>query len=212
MAQKIKFFIDFDNTLFDPRPLKKAIFDVFESAGFAKDEVSSSYKEVCRLFDNNYSPERQAKFLFETRSFDEDYALKKINKAVRECSGYLFSDSIDFLAGLDHEKFEIMLLSYGDKKFQSDKVKCCGVEKYFNKLYFCQEEKWIFLKKLVEPGERFIIIDDRGDALDNIAKEFNNSLTIQIKRADEPLDIAEHFSAYDGISVTDLFSAEKYLV
>ena len=211
-AIKIKLFIDFDNTLFDTRLLKKILFGMLESVGFSNEEISFSYKDVCRMYDNNYSPEKHAEFLSKIRPFDKRSTLRKINDSIRESSKYLFHDSIDFLTRLDREKFEIILLSYGDKKFQSDKVEWSGVEKYFDRLYFCQEEKWIFLKKLVKLKENFIIIDDRGDALNEIKKRFVNSLTIKIIRADEPLDIAEQPSPYDGISVRDLFLAEKYLI
>ena len=206
---KIKMFIDFDNTLFDTRKLKKDLFAVFSRYGFKEEEISSTYKKACE--DYIYSPSEHADELYKIKPFDKKNAESELDELYKNIPEYLFNDSIDFLKNLDKDKFEINLLTLGDLDFQKKKVDFSNISKYFENIYYCKDQKWIFLKTLVEPNEKFYIIDDRGDALFEISKDFKLSSTIEINRASKPLDNMEQPAPYEGIKVKNFAEAMPYL-
>lgn len=206
---KTKMFIDFDNTLFDTRKLKDELFGVFKSFGFSEAEISLTYKKACE--DYIYSPSEHSDELYKIRQFDKKKAEFDLNDLYNNIPEYLFNDSIDFLKSLDRDKFEINLLTLGDLDFQKKKVDSSNISKYFDNIYYCKDQKWIFLKTLVEPSEKFYIIDDRGDALFEISKDFKLSSTIEISRAAKPLDNMEQPAPYEGIKVKNFAEAMPYL-
>ena len=64
---------------------------------------------------------------------------------------------------------------------------------------------------MVEFFEHFIIIDDRGDTMEKIAKKYKRSLPIEINRKKDPTDPMEGNNGFKGIVVKNLKQAEKYL-
>jgi FMN phosphatase YigB (HAD superfamily) len=206
---KIKLFIDFDNTLFDARKLKAPLFEAIKSLGFSEPEILSSYKEASS--DYNYSPIEHLKLLQKLQKFNMKNAISKVDKLYEKTPEYLFDDTEDFLKNIDRGKFEVDLLTLGDPDFQKKKVEACGAAKFFDKIYYCKDQKWIFLKTIVKLNEQFYIIDDRGDALFNILKDFKLCHTIEINRAAEPLDNMEQPAPYMGIKVKNFAEAMPYL-
>jgi hypothetical protein len=206
---KKKLFIDFDGTLFDTRCFKKGIFDVFKSLDFTEDQVLLTYKKACE--DYLYSPVEHLEGLQKIKKIDAKAVLSKVEELYEEVPSFLFEDSLGFLDGLNREKYEVILLTLGDEEFQKKKVGSSGVSEYFDKIYYCMDQKWIFLKSVVEIDEKFYIIDDRGDALFKILQDFTNSTPIEINRTAKPLDDMEKPSPYNGITVTNFEETMKYL-
>ncbi|MFA4996120.1 MAG: HAD hydrolase-like protein [Patescibacteria group bacterium] len=206
---KTKLFIDFDGTLFDTRRLKTDLFNTFKSMGFAEDKIELTYKKACE--DYIYSPIEQLQLLQDFKKCDAKEATEKFETLYKKVPDYLFKDSVDFLGSLDREKYEVSLLTLGDEDFQKKKVESSKIAKYFDNIYYCRNQKWIFLKELVDLDEKFFIIDDRGDAMYEISKEFKNSIPIEINRSKEALDIMEKPSSYDGLSIKNFVEATQYL-
>lgn len=206
---KTKLFIDFDGTLFDTRHLKIELFNAFRSMGFAEDQIELTYKKACE--DYIYSPIEQLQLLQNFKKCDIQEAIEKLEELYKKVPNYLFKDSVDFLKNLDREKYEVNLLTLGDEDFQKKKVDSSGITKYFDNIYYCRDQKWIFLKTLVDLEEKFFIIDDRGDALFKISKDFKNSIPIEINYSKKPIDIMEKPSSYDGLSIKNIVEATQYL-
>ncbi|MCL5410372.1 MAG: HAD hydrolase-like protein [Patescibacteria group bacterium] len=207
---KTKIFIDFDNTLYDTRFLKKDLFEVLQSQGFSKEEVLAAYKKATSNY--NYSPTNHLEELLKIKSFNTKATAAIIESLYLDAPEHLFKDSVSFLKSLDRKKFEVDLLTLGDTDFQKRKVEASGITKYFDNIYYCEEQKWIFLKTLVKPNERFYVIDDRGDALFEISKDFKLCYTIEINRTAEPLDSMEKPSPYSGVSVVNFKEAIPFLI
>lgn len=206
---KIKLFIDFDNTLYDTRFLKKNLFEVLEGKGFSKTEVLSTYEKASSNY--NYSPKSHLDELLKVREFNAKATEAIIESLYLDAPEHLFNDTIGFLKSLNREKFEVDLLTLGDSEFQKRKVKASGIDKYFDKIYYCEDQKWIFLKTLVEKDEKFYVIDDRNDALYKICEEFKNCVPIEINRTKEPLDAMEKPSPYNGATIKKIDEAIPYL-
>lgn len=206
---KTKLFIDFDGTLFDTRCFKKGIFNAFISAGFSEKQVNAAYKIACK--DYLYSPVEHLEELQEIKKFESQTVLSEVEELYKGVPGFLFRDTLEFLQRLDRDKYEVILLTLGDKEFQKRKVESSGISEYFDKVYYCTEQKWIFLKSVVEIDEKFYIIDDRGDALFKISKAFKNCVPIEINYSDIQIDIMEQPSNYDGFKIKNIKEAVQYL-
>lgn len=178
--KKIKVFIDFDSTLFDRSTFKKALFEIIRQAGFSDDELEKSYRTVYGEYD--YTPWKHLEALKKIKRFNESVLVKKIDKLFASAKKLLFPDSLAFLKNIDRSKFEINLITQGNKKFQKEKVKSSGIEDLFDNIYYITEEKWHYLKRLVDRFEKFFLIDDREDTTDEVAKKFPEAITIELNR------------------------------
>lgn len=208
---RIKLFIDFDGTLFDTEAFKEKMHDIFVRAGFEKDDIKATYSAEC--LDYKYSPIGQMKRLEKIHPFDTTAANQRFAKLYKTCSQYLYSDSIEFLKIVNKEKYELILFTLGDVLFQKTKIDHCGIAKYFDSIYYTEIQKWEYLDNLVKQTEKFVVIDDRGDALLEIQKIFKGSLVIQIIRSvkDEDDPFIQQPSNFSGISVKNLKQARQYL-
>jgi len=206
---KTKLFIDFDNTLYDTRFLKNNLFEVLENKGFSKAEVLATYEKASSNY--NYSPKSHLGELLKVRNFNSKATEAIIESLYLDAQEHLFKDTIDFLKSLDRTKFEVDLLTLGNSEFQKRKVEASGIDGYFDRIYYCEDQKWIFLKTLVKKDEKFFVIDDRNDALYKICEEFKNCIPLEINRTEKPLDPMEKPSPYRGVSIKKIDEAIPYL-
>lgn len=157
----MKIFIDFDGVIFNTKLFKKQIFKIFNGR--------SSYKE----FEKRripYSPLTHFKFL----SAD-------LNKLLKNSKHYVLSDAKEFLNQFSKNK--LYLISYGDLKFQKQKIKAAGISKYFKKIIIADKNKADIIRKLIRKGERAIFIDDKSKHIKEIKEMKNkNIITFRLVR------------------------------
>lgn len=208
---RTKLFIDFDGTLFDTEAFKEKMYDIFIKAGFEIDDIKATYNAEC--LDYNYSPIGQMERLEKVHSFDMTAANQRFTKLYKSCSQYLYSDSVEFLEIVDKEKYELDLFTLGDILFQKTKVDHSGIVKYFDNIYYTEIQKWEHLEKLVKQNEKFVIIDDRGDALLEIQKKYKQSLAVHIIRPTKDRDdpFIQQSSNFPGVNIKNIKQAQKYL-
>ena len=96
------------------------------------------------------------------------------------------------------------LLTLGNQNFQPKKIKESGIKKYFDNIYCTSIPKSKYLQDLIDKNEKFIIVDDRGDALEEIVKKFPKAIAIEMRRAKEVHDPAECPSNFRGSKITNL--------
>ena len=211
LEMKTKLFIDFDGTLFNTEAFKEKLYAIFVMAGFEPEEIESTYKAEC--LDYLYSPLDQMERLLKIHEFNIEMAKVRLKKLIDTASSFLFSDDISYIKNIDHNIFELSLLTLGDIDFQKQKVQHSGIEKYFDHIYYCERQKWDFLDSLAKADEKFIIIDDRPDTLKEIGKKFKRSFPILMTRPehdnDDPI-LAQH-NDFSGISVKNMKQAVSYL-
>jgi FMN phosphatase YigB (HAD superfamily) len=177
------FIIDFDDTLFDTYSFKKEIINSLKNIGVSEKLYSTSYKRARNKKNGDfaYSFERHAKFLAL-----EGFDFEKIKQAFEniDIKNFLFSDAIDFLQSLKKYNQPIILLSLGDPNFQETKVKNCGIEKYFDRIFFVGDSKEKILTELFEniDEENIWFINDKVLETKNLVRKFNN-LKIVLKKS-----------------------------
>jgi len=203
---KIKLFIDFDKTLFDTNQVKERIIRIFGQFGFSQEEIEQTY--LAETLDGKYSPEAQARRLYDIKKFDLEVAELKIKSMIFDSSRILYSDTIQFLDGLDKEKYEVDLLSYGDVEFQERKIKHSGIIDKFDNIYITSAEKQIYLKDIAEDKENFFVLDDKMENLEKISADYPKAFMIYINRSIDDISQNYHFK---GVKVRNLKQASQYL-
>lgn len=184
----MKIFIDFDDVLFNTKVFKDDIMDIFKRNGISEKIFSRYYKDGSEKKGDEkvrkYNPREQIKRIrmagFETKKIE-----KEIIKLLKNTQKYLFSDGIYFLKKFKKE--ELYVVSFGDKKFQREKIKNSGIEKYFKKILIVDFSKAVGIKnilrnKSIKQGEALIFLDDRVKFLKDIKKSYPGMVTIHIKR------------------------------
>lgn len=204
---KTKLFVNFDGTIFDSGKFRDKIFEIFTKAGFSNDEIKSSYQ--AEYLGYKYSPWNNIKRLAKIRQFDTAMAKIRLEKIFKEIPTLIWKDSINFFEQINNADYELNLLTLGDVEFQKRKIQASGLVKQFENIYISEVQKWDYLKELVLDNERFLIIDNRTDVIEEIAKRFKKSLAIEICR--EGLGEAEARDTFSGIKVKNLMQALKYL-
>lgn len=207
--KKIKLFIDFDSTIFNTEGFKRKFFDIFERHGFSDADIIATYRETCLNY--KYSPENHLKRLVERKEVNAKIIRKELRGIYKFVPDEMYFDTKIFLDSINKDKFEVMMLSMGDKVFQKRKIDNSGVAQYFDKIYICEEQKWNYLKKLRLGDQKFYVIDDRSDTISNIAETFPASIPILIRRRKIRPDLMYKETHYKGPVVDDLFEARAFL-
>lgn len=208
---KIPIFIDFDGTLFDTSAFKSEIVRAFTLSGYEPEDIRSTYIAEC--LDYKYSPEGQFKRLLDIKHSNEKLVYSRLNNLYANIPKYLYEDSCGFLTDIDRGKYQSNILTLGDLDFQTKKVMKSGLMDLIENLYICAEQKWDYMKNIVQPRDYFVMIDDRADTLENVKAKYPKSLCIQIVRQDLDMDDAAKFykDVFSGIKVHDLRQALRYL-
>jgi FMN phosphatase YigB (HAD superfamily) len=176
--KKIKYFIDFDDTLFDRNKFRNDLFSLIENLGFSRKELESSYIAVYR--DGYMGIWSQLNYLNENvKKFDLQGAKIKVDKFLNETNRYLYKDSVAFLKEINRNKYQVELLTVGGLKFQKEKVENSGIVPFFDKCNFTTLKKYKALKNLVRDNEKFILIDDKESETKNVALNYPNAIVIK---------------------------------
>ncbi|MFA7254324.1 MAG: HAD family hydrolase [Patescibacteria group bacterium] len=206
---RTKIFIDFDGTLYNTSKAKGDLFLIFEKAGFSRDEILSAYQAEC--LDYKFSPPRFMDRLGRIRKYNISLAKARIDNLITSASKYLYEDTIPFLEKLDREKYEVNLITMGNKDFQKLKVESSGITKFFENSYYTDEQKWLYFPKIISGDEKFIFIDDRSDTVYNVGKIFPRAMALTIDRKDEDRDDTARAVHMKTLSIKNFNQASLYL-
>lgn len=184
--KKIKYFIDFDDTLFNRTLYGRRLFALLEMLGFTQDEslkaytavYDAGYKGIMAHLDKLaelYPDKLDQKRLVKAKAGVFDYLHKDLNK-------YLFPQAAEFLSGIDQDKYDIYLITVGGTDFQRAKVEDSGTANFFSDdhvIYTGSTSKEDALARYVEAGEHFILLDDKQATLNRVKDKFPDSLVLQ---------------------------------
>lgn len=125
--------LDFDHSLFNTEEFKESLREIFIKYGVGKELYNETYKEIREKEEGPYSLERHLSIL-EGRMMYNRKKLRKIKREVldllKRTDEYLFSDTMDFLRQ-ESKRSKLVLVTLGEKEFQSLKIKSSGIKKYF---------------------------------------------------------------------------------
>lgn len=207
---KEKIFIDLDGTVIDTAKFRDQIFAVFLRQGFTLETLVAAYRTECLNY--NFSLKKYTDILYRKKKFNISLLNARIDFLFQSIPKLIFPDVLDFIYKVDKSKFELILLTLGNPEFQKLKFENSGLTRYFDKVYYCEEQKWIFLDSIVGKNERFILLDDRGDTVDLVRKRFPGALAIEVDRKSKDCDDpAIGKKEFGNIKVKDFAQVARYI-
>jgi len=184
----MKIFIDFDDVLFNTKSFVVDIKKIFEKNGVSEEIFKKYYRdsEVKKGegIVRKYNPYKQIERI-KTQGFKTQKIEKEFRKLLKDTRKYLFEDGMEFLKEFKDE--DLYVVSYGDKKFQEEKINNSGIAKYFKKIIIVDVSKAVAIRKIlknknIKNREALIFIDDREKFLKDIKKSYPGMATFLMKR------------------------------
>ena len=168
------FIIDFDDTLFDTHRFKKYRQDLLSTIGIDENIYKESYLKA-RTYENelmSYTNQQHAKILG-TVGFDEKLVCRLLEKSMKKAKSFLFDGAVDFIKYFKEYNKKIILLSLGQPSFQKEKVKACGIDKYFDEIIYVNDSKRKVLKKMLNKSDNGIwLVNDKIGEYKGLINEF----------------------------------------
>lgn len=196
LRSKMKYYIDFDNTLFDTESFYNDLVNLINKEKIKEEDINLIYKE--QFNKELFNPIKIINYIIEKRNINKNL-IKEINYFMKDISKYLYEDTIDFLEYLKQNNKEIVLLTYGDFNYQNEKISNCFIKEYFNQIIITSKLKG----ELDLDYQNSIFIDDSKEQIESLLKK--NSKVIRIKRKGNKHSI-------DEISnVLEYASLEEYM-
>lgn len=153
---------DFDDILFDRDSFMKALA---ESLDFSYEQFIKSYNENFKEKGINYSLKKHLKILGKV-----DAGIKTDN-LFRDLSNFLHKEAIESLKKFKSKNHDLILLTFGDKDYQSRKIKASGVSKHFDRV-LTTRDKIKTLNEILPQDKYAIFINDKECENKEIKKHF----------------------------------------
>jgi FMN phosphatase YigB (HAD superfamily) len=208
----MKLIFDFDHTLFSAKKLYFALKKAFKKIGVKEDLFQEAFeKSKGKTRGRVYKPTRQIEFIVRVRPEINLKKLKRtLKKVLKESPNFLYPNTIYFLKKW-RRKADLILLSYGEEKFQEQKIKSSKIKKYFKKIIITRDiEKSKPFKKLFPKNKKIIFVEDNPQALSKVKKMFKNVVTVRINRGEGKYTRQPDNSKID-FSIKNLKELEKVL-
>lgn len=173
----IKYFIDFDDTIFDRSKFVADMFNIVKRYGFTDLELKNSYRKV---YNDGYEGiwAHLEHLHSEERIFDVKSCKKEVNLLLKDTSKYLFVGVKSFLSKIDRNIYDPQILTVGGVQFQKEKVEGAGIRHFFSKCNFITTKKAIALEYLVDKDEVFVLLDDKAAELKFTREKFPRAILI----------------------------------
>ena len=132
----IKIYIDFDGTLFNSTKLYKDFINIFLKHNLKKEYLENIIKE-------NYHKEKNYIILAQKLIKDNNLNISILNEINNLYSNnLLFKDTIPFLEKY-YKKYDLILLTLGNKEYQLKKINSINITKYFKDIIITNKDKSI---------------------------------------------------------------------
>ena len=124
----------------------------------------ADYAKYFKNKELNYNVYKHLSILLKQKRIDLKNAgkiRKEIVELMKKSDKFLFPQAKDLVKKLNQEKKEMILLSFGDHVFQSQKIKYLSIRKYFKKIIITSRDKDQVVDFLKKSKEAHIIINDK---------------------------------------------------
>jgi len=178
----MKIIFDFDHTLFSTKEFYNALKRVFMGLGIDEKLFQESYQKS-KETNKFYRPLKQFKLIIKQKpEIKETDLIKKFNRVLRNAPQFLYEDTLPFLKKWQ-KKSDLVLLSYGEERFQKQKIRASGIQKYFKKIIITRDvKKSKPFKRIFKNLEKIIFIEDDLQTLSRTKKVFKSVITVGINR------------------------------
>jgi len=161
---------DLDYTLLDAKKLKQGLA---KALGLTAREFEKSYLEHFKNKKINYNFEKHLQIL------DKKHT-PQIDKFFKNLDQYLFPQSLNILKKLKTNN-KLILLSFGNKNWQKQKINNLNIKKYFDKIILTDKSKAEILKQLQGTKDKILIINDNARETLEMQKTLKNAKVFLVK-------------------------------
>ena len=166
----MKIIFDLDYTLLDTGRFKKKLAEIF-----IKEDFQADYKKYFKDEGVNFDFEKYLTILKGQGRLDgrrEKELRLNLAELLARLDNYLFKETGRVLKDLKAGGAELILLTFGDKKWQEIKANNLSVSRYFNKIIFEEKAKagGEYLKSLKNAGAEVLIVNDNAEETKAIVK------------------------------------------
>lgn len=182
----MKIFIDFDDVVFNTKQFKNDLAEVFFNHGISRDIYEKSYYDPNdKRSIRTYDPKTQILRIKNSVDFDKHELLNSIKVFMEDTSNYVFEDFFSFVKKYDQKN--VYVVSYGDIKFQEEKINSSGIKKYVDNIFITDRLKSSIVGDFLEENknmqaEKIFFIDDRTEQIQDVKKKNPNVATMFLKR------------------------------
>lgn len=166
----MKIIFDLDYTLLDTGQFKKKLAEIL-----VKEDFYADYKKYFRDQDINFDSEKYLAILKAEGRIDgrrQEELKSKLAELLNKIDDFLLAGADKVLKRLKDSGHELILMTFGDKKWQEKKVKNLSASRYFDKIIFEEKNKAgsEYLKSLRNTEEEIMIVNDNARETKEIVK------------------------------------------
>ena len=157
---------DFDYTLFDAAAFKDDLKRAVVRQGVTPERFDQAYRQVVKRQGKtyDYDPVEHLRLLAEDLGSVEaaEAARRGIQAVLSDTRRYLYPDAEAILGRLKEAGARQLLLTLGNKDWQSQKVANAGLEPYFDRIVPFDGDKAEMLGRLAEMEGELVVVNDNG--------------------------------------------------
>ena len=205
----MKFFIDFDDVIFNTKRLSSDLKNLFFQCGISDETFKKYYYNE----NKSYDPWAQIKKIQTESGKDLSELENNVSSLLKNLKDYVFDDFWDFSKKIGKEN--IFILSFGDTSFQTLKIKNSETNSYANMMDIANGLKSEIIKDAfpeihTTEKEMVYFIDDRVGHIEEIKKEIPQIKTILVKRSEGRY--SDDKNKYCDFEFKNLKQVEKYIL
>jgi FMN phosphatase YigB (HAD superfamily) len=162
MNKPFALIVDFDNTLIDSSKYKQNLFLLAKDFGLSLKNANQAYIAVTKT--NPFTVKRFSKMLFKKEIKTQKQFQLKAELIFTKPKQYNFLGVEKFLRSLQN-KYELHLLTYGDKFHQLKKLRQSQLEKLFNSITVTTKvgKRYELAKFKIKLGKLIAVLDDSSE-------------------------------------------------
>lgn len=155
----MKYYVDFDRTLFNTKEFLNDIYDILEEYQIPKNVFLQKAEEY-----DNFNCYKILLDLEKEISFDKSIYVE-IDHLLEKTSVYVYFDALKFLTKVKKAGHTLIMLTKGDINFQNNKIDYSDIRKIFDKIIITNENKGD-----LDIDYNGIFIDDKLEEIESILK------------------------------------------
>ncbi len=205
----MRIVLDFDHTLYSTKSLYEAIKAAFGNLGVDEKLFQQTF-QLSKGTGRDYKPARQIRMISKKIGVKEVRLQKEFNKILKISPKFFYPDTIEFLKK-HQKKDEFFMLSYGEEKFQKQKVDSAKINKYFKKIKITRDiGKSKPFKVFLSKSDSVLFVEDNPQALFEVKKAYPQVITARIRRG-EGKYIAAPDNKYIDFQIKNLQGLEEII-
>lgn len=166
---------DLDYTLLDTEKVKHAWAKAF---GVSYEVFSESFLELYKKDKVVYKINDHLNYLIKNKKInknEKEEIKKRVEKILKDMDRYLLQCAFSLIKNLKENGHKLILITFGCKRWQRQKVDNLSIKKYFDKIIYTDQDKRKHLSFLKNTGEKILVVNDNAREIFQIKNFLNDA-------------------------------------